>query len=567
MSTAESIPEIRLISSLEKVFADEELQAVPYVKATALRGETFSFQAAYRTATLVKHIRVRAEVSGPDKAGTGADSARAPLVELRSVGLVPAELPIYADHDEHVLRATPGLYPDPLLPIAPSEGLTGFPGQWRSVWVTVRLPEDVAAGRYAIAIVFETAEGAELARETFELDVLAATLPEQKLIHTEWFHTDCLSTYYGVDVFSDQYWDIVERYVKAAVDHGINMLLTPLFTPPLDTQVGGERPTVQLVDVRKSGDTYTFGFDKLKRWVELCDRCGVRYFELSHLFTQWGAKHAPKIMAEEDGEFKRIFGWDTDATGEEYKSFLAQFLPELVRFIRDNGLQQRVYFHVSDEPHTEHLPWYESASFWLKQFVGEFPFIDALSDYAFYEKGLVPNPVPASNHIKPFLDNGVPDLWTYYCCSQYKTVSNRFICMPSARNRVLGLQLYKFRIAGFLHWGYNFWYAQYSRFPIDPYRNTDANYAFPAGDPFVVYPGPDGTPYESLRFEVFREALQDVRALELLESRIGRERTIALMEEGAGAPITFDEYPRDAGWLLACRERINEAIRATGGPA
>ncbi|RKN85597.1 DUF4091 domain-containing protein [Paenibacillus ginsengarvi] len=540
----------RSLSSLEKVFADEPLQAEGYTRASALRGETFSYQVAYRSERLAKHLKLRVE------------SDLASRVTVRTVGLVPAEMPIYHDHDDNVLRSEPGLYPDPLMPLTESEGVTGYPKQWRSVWVTVDLDGDVAPGTYPITLVFLNPNDQELSRETFELDVLALELPKQKLIHTEWFHTDCLATYYEVEVFSERYWEIVEHYVNTAVRHGINMLLTPLFTPPLDTQVGGERPTVQLVDVEKSGSEYRFGFDKLKRWVDMCDRCGVVYFEMSHLFTQWGAKHAPKIVAAENGETKRIFGWDTDATGDEYKSFLGQFLPQLVGFIKQNGLSDRVYFHVSDEPHTDHLPWYESASSWLKQFVGEFPTIDALSSYQFYEKGLVPNPIPASNHIQPFLDGGVPDLWTYYCCSQYKKVANRFMCMPSARNRVLGLQLYKFRIAGFLHWGYNFWYAQYSRFPIDPYRNTDANFAFPAGDPFVVYPGADGKPVESLRFEVFREALQDLRALTLLESLIGREKTVALIEEGAEAPITFDVYPQDAAWLLACRERINAAIRA-----
>ncbi len=36
------------------------------------------------------------------------------------------------------------------------------------------------------------------------------------------------------------------------------------------------------------------------------------------------SKHAPKIMAEVQGKLCRIFGWETAATGEEYKSFLGQ---------------------------------------------------------------------------------------------------------------------------------------------------------------------------------------------------------------------------------------------------
>ncbi|UJF15626.1 hypothetical protein LZ578_11830 [Jeotgalibaca sp. MA1X17-3] len=78
-------------------------------------------------------------------------------------------------------------------------------------------------------------------------------LPPQKLIHTEWFHTDGMISYYGVEVFSEDYWEWVEKYLVMAVEHGVNMILTPIVTPPLDTEIGGERPTVQLVGIKKMG--------------------------------------------------------------------------------------------------------------------------------------------------------------------------------------------------------------------------------------------------------------------------------------------------------------------------
>ncbi|WP_248924041.1 DUF4091 domain-containing protein [Paenibacillus hamazuiensis] len=539
--------ETRCISSLAKVFADEELRERPFRKASALANETYSFQVAYRSSRLLKSLTV--EVESPLKR----------YITFRRVGLVPVELPIYGDHDENVLRSTPGLYPDPLYPIGPGQPAAALPYQWRSIWITVRLDGMAEPSVYPIRCTFSSDEG-RIGEETFELTVLPAQLPRQRLIHTEWFHADCLSTCYREDAFSERHWELIENYVECCVRHGMNMILTPLFTLPLDTEVGGERPTLQLVDVEKSGQTYRFGFDKLQRWVELCDGCGIRYFEFSHLFTQWGAKHAPKIVALENGEPKRIFGWETDATGEEYAGFLAQFLPELVQFIKRHGLAGRSYFHVSDEPHKEHLAWYESASSLMDRHVGDFPIIDALSDFDYYERGLVRKPVAPTDRIGVFLENEVPELWAYYCCSQYKRVANRFICFPSARNRILGVQLYKHNIAGFLHWGFNFWFTQYSKYAVNPFQNTDSGFAFPAGDGFLVYPGADGKPIESLRLEVLYDALQDLRALELLESRIGRAATVELLEEGLERPITFTDYPADAEWLLDCRERINQAI-------
>jgi hypothetical protein len=207
----------------------------------------------------------------------------------------------------------------------------------------------------------------------------------------------------------------------------------------------------------------------------------------------------------------------------------------------------------------DHFDDYKKASSILNKYLKEYPMIDALSDYEFYEKGAVRNPIPATNHIEPFLENNVPNLWTYFCCGQYKVVANRFFNMPSARNRIFGTQLYKFNIKGFLQWGYNFWYSQYSKRPIDPFKVTDGEYWVPCGDAFMVYPGQDG-PLESLRLEVFYEALQDLRALELLETHIGREAVINLLEDGLENPITFSQYPKNAEWILSKREQINKMI-------
>lgn len=540
------ICQLKPISSLEKVFADEPLKAAEINKLSVFLNEVGSFQVVYYLDEPRSRQDVRVEVQ----------SALSEYITVRQVGLVPSDLPCFGDHDENVLRDIPGLYPDPLIPI--SGTITLYPHQWRSLWFTLKPNNQVESGEYPITVLLRADDGAILAQSDMTISILPCELPEQELLHTEWFHTDCLCNYYGFEAFSEEYWTCVENYIKAAVSHGINMILTPLFTPPLDTEVGGERLTVQLIDVEIREDGYHFAFDRLKRWIELCNRCGVKYFEFSHLFTQWGAEHAPKIIGIRNGKAERIFGWDTDAVGVEYVNFLNSFLPALKDFIEAEGIQERVYFHVSDEPNEEFEESYSKAASVLQKHLADYPVIDALSAFSFYQKGLVRKPIPSSNHIQPFLDAGVENLWTYYCVSQYKDVSNRFFCMPSARTRILGMQLYKYNIEGFLQWGFNFWNTQFSKKAIDPYRVTDAGGAFPSGDPFVVYPGDDYQPVASLRFEIMREVMQDIRALRLLESKIGREQTLSLLEDAG--EITFNTYPTSAKWLLDKREQINQLI-------
>ena len=133
--------------------------------------------------------------------------------------------------------------------------------------------------------------------------------------------------------------------------------------------------------------------------------------------------------------------------------------------------------------------------------------------------------------------------------------------MPSQRTRVIGYQLYRYNVKGFLQWGYNFYNTCLSTKAINPFEITDAGGFFAAGDAFVVYPGKDGEVYPSLRIKVFYDALQDFRALKKLEELIGFDKTVEILEKECDEPITFNSYPRSAGWHLKTRETINKKIK------
>ena len=549
--------EIFAVSSLEKVFSDTK--PMPYAgRLSMLRKDRLSFQAAFQFLGDRPDLRwgvwVRAEVESPLKQ----------WIRLYHVKEIPSTHPVTDDSDGNYLRTTPGLYPDLLQPL--NDGmLRADLGRWNALWVEISSDEETPAGEFPVKVTLTLGEGESSRTLTLEtsVEVIPAVLPDQELIRTEWFHGDCVADYYHVEVFSEEHWELLRKQIACAAEYGINMLLTPVFTQPLDTAVGGERTTIQLVDVARNNGVYSFGFDKLDRWVRMCRECGIQYFEIAHLYTQWGAEHCPKIMATVDGEYRRIFGWDTAATGEDYRNFLAAFLPALTARLEALGVDKKhAYFHVSDEPGEAHLPQYHACKEQIAPYLEGYPLMDALSDFDFYQKGVCRHPVVASNHVTPFLEHHVPDLWVYYCCSQGYQVSNRFFSMPSARNRIIGTQFYKCQIAGFLQWGFNFYNSQFSLRHLDPFAVTDADIAFPSGDAFMVYPGPDGTPWKSIRLLVFAEALNDLRAFRLLESLTSREYVLELMEGGLSKEITFFEYPHGADYLLNLRARVNQEIKA-----
>ena len=545
---------LKTISGLEKCFMDEDIQSKnPLTSDSMLMNEKYSFQIIYAAETS-KYRRCAF------KCKLEIESEIAEHIKLQTVEQVAVHMPVYLDqNDDNYLRKTPGLYPDLLLPFSLDDNIIFVQNELRSLFVTIENKKGIPAGKYPITfkMVFE---GEVLAQTTFEIEVVGKMLDELAIHHTEWFYTDCLANYYNVPVWSERHWEIIENYAKEAVESGVNVLLTPVFTPPLDTLVGGERLTTQLVDVTIENGEYSFGFDRFDRWVEMCDRVGIKSLEINHFFTQWGAEHAPKIMATVDGEYKKIFGWETEAAGEEYSAFLNAFLDEFLPYLESRELNKRVFFHISDEPKAEHLESYQKARNVVAEKLKNYPVIDALSSYDFYKSGVVERPVPSINHIEPFVDNNVPDLWAYYCCSQNVGVSNRFVSMPGARTRIIGAQMYKYNIKGFLHWGFNFYNSRYSVKAINPYNETCGEYFTPAGDCFLVYPAQDGTAYTSLHCQQMVMALEDHKALMLCEKLVGREKTLEALEK-FGKLDYFVEYPKDEKYILSMRKEVNELIK------
>jgi len=550
--------QIVIISSLEKVFPNQtNVTGMDCPSFTMLQQDLLSFQVAIRLDGNGRSFRHKVKID--------VESPLVQRITVQKVEAVPSMLPSYIKTDDNYLKTEPGLFPDLLRPLEDRSCFI-LSEQWACFWVEIDSNGDCPSGTFPVTIHVNYERALPLFTNTqlstaMDVEVISAQLPKQNLIYTEWFHGDCIADFYNIEVFSAFHWIAMERQIALAAHRGINMMLTPIFTPPLDTQVGGERTTIQLVDIKLKDSKFIFNFENLERWVLMCQRCGITYFEMAHLYTQWGAEHCPKIMAEVDGVYKRIFGWDTDAVGGSYLQFLNQFLPELTKELKRLNIADKTIFHISDEPKQKHLEQYHKVKQQVLPYLEGFTVMDALSSYDFYQQGICENPIVSTNHVTPFIENHVSPLWVYYCCSQGDKVSNRFMAMPSARNRIIGIQLYKYDVAGFLHWGLNFYNSQYSLRHINPYETTDADMAFPSGDAFAIYPGKNGIPYESIRLVVFYEAINDLRALQLLEFMSDKNYVMALIEEDYSEEITFFSYPKSAQYLLNLRQKVNKEIK------
>ena len=546
----EAITKLIWLDSMAKVFYDEEpVESIEGECPSFFVNEVFSVQLGIKSTDESDNDLAEIEIGG----------LLAPFTRLREVVAVPVRYAGKERHGGEYLRKSPGLFPDLLKDIKGGK-LRLASGYWQALHFTIDLRNadktKLNFGKNNLIVTIKT-EGNEYKKE-IELEVLRGELPRLSIYHTEVFHGDCLADYYGVESLSERHWEIMANFIRHYGKSGMNTILVPTFTPPLDTEVGGERTTVQLVEVHKNDSSYSFNFDKVKRFIDICLESGIEYFEMAHLFTQWGANAAPKVMAYTEGKLKKIFGWETDSEGEEYMDFLSFYLPALIKKLDEWGLNGKVFFHLSDEPDENCIEKYSRLRKRIAPFLGDYPILDAVSRYSFVERGIVDRPVPGNNHLEPFLENKVKGLWTYYCCAQGDKVPNRFMSMPSVRNRIMGVLIYYFDIKGFLHWGYNFYNSQYSIEHINPYAVTDAGGAFQAGDAFLVYPGRDGKPEDSLRMIALNEGFQDYRALVKYEEKVGRAEVIALIERLYGGKLSMENYPTSYKYIEDLRKTINQ---------
>ncbi len=562
--------ETKIISSLGKVFPDK-IQGSEIDRISVFADEPVSFQIAYRIDENRPSELLYAQVE------TDIDD-----YETYKVAYVPVINALPINPDKYFDRTEPGLYPDILYKRQNHSVISGegFPwgniffeknekhllnatSSWQSLWVTLGGKNTpMLPGEHSFIIRFYDASK-EVIKATceFTVEVINATLGEQRLIYTNWFHCDCLADMYNVEMFSDRHFEIIESFAKAAADTGMNMILLPAFTPPLDTSKNGERKTAQLVKVTKTKDGFEFDFSLMERFIEVCHRAGQTHFEHSHLFSQWGATSAPKIMGYENGEYKQLFGWDTVSYSEEYALFIKSYLRALKPVLEKTGVNKNILFHISDEPSDKHLENYKKCLEIVLPEIEGYDNGDAISHFDVYQKTQIHTPIISVNSedMPKFIENA-ENRWLYYTGeSLVDGFTNRLITTTAPRNRIVGIQMFYFGMSGFLHWGFNYYYDKLSHGQCDV-KVFPCNYGNYPGTSFVVYPDNDGTALCSARMKVFYEGILDYEALMKLSELAGREKAIKLIEDFFGE-MKFTYCPEEDLTLIKFREVLNNEIK------
>lgn len=348
---------------------------------------------------------------------------------------------------------------------------------------------------------------------TLEVRVYDAMIPQDSFPVTNWFSLDAISRCHRVEKYTPPFYEMVRKYARS-----MRRIHQTMFFLELDDACVTGR------------DPYTFDFEYLTPLIEIFFAEGMQVMELGPLLTRGVLPDGMPDMYT--GSFKCAMAPHLPIDTPQGYAVTVRFVQALAAFLRGHGWQDKVIFHIHDEPDihfrdeeallARKRQYYLAASI-LRKYLPGVRILEAVASPEF--RGGVDIWVPGTPGYEgnqaafdALIDLG-EEVWAYVCCGPEGGWLNRFLDFALLKGRLLFWGCAKNRLGGFLHWGFN-------RFPegMDPFQGTSCPNStgigtnFPCGDAFIAYPGTDG-PWPGMRMEAARRGAEDAALLRQLLRR------------------------------------------------
>jgi hypothetical protein len=507
-------------NSLDTVFKDTPPPAQPSA-AMSLMAAGGEYESAQIVIVPQADLdAVTFSVSSPRASGERIPASR---VQCRFVGYQWVEENSKAAPPEEVTRKAPAWFPDDL---REERSVAVKQGENQPLLVTVSVPRNTPAGIYKGTVRVKAA-GAYV-DVPLAVEVLPFNLPERpSLFVTNWFSVGAIANHYKVQAYSREFWRLLEPFARDMAAHRQNVVMVP----------------PDLVDVYIEADgSLTFDFPRFDRWVGIFEKAGCAdRLEIMHMggrtTNEW---ECPTFTIGKRPALVR-------ATGERQDIEIEQFLPGLVKHLKEKGWLEKSMLHVADEPIPVNVESWKEAARRVHAAAPELRRIDAI-----HVPGLPGDLevwVPQLNFFDEsytlFHDaqqKGVCELWFYTAWVPQGKYPNRLMDFALIKPRLLHWINYLYGATGYLHWGLNWWDLKLG--------------AFSPGDEWIVYPGKNG-PRGSLRWEAMRDGLEDYEYFRLLAAKKGDARA---QELGRRLMRSITDYGRDPEKLLSIRRQMAREI-------
>lgn len=352
-------------------------------------------------------------------------------------------------------------------------------------------------GQQDLTLTLTSGEETETVR--LQLHCYDAGLPETPTFSMDnWFSWESMARRHGTEPFTPAHFDKMRQYAQIMA----SMRQTHfLITPELLLREG------------------KLDFALLEQVAGIFFEAGLQTMKIGPLGQRMRVYHADLRALEKDGD---------TVDSPEGQALLRQFFEGLSAMAEKNGWQEKIAFHLADEPDEPEsaIPVRMRQYAMLREMVRKyFPaarVCEAVKTAAFQEyiDILVPlsktyeqDPVSFENARKQGRE-----IWLYICCVPTGNYYHRFLDVPLSSCRHLFWSIARNHISGYLHWGLNQLEENQH-----PFLQTNQSHTYgdgkllPAGDSHILYP--DGEKiYCSMRMNMCRKGCEDVELLKRLEA-------------------------------------------------
>lgn len=489
----------------------------------AVRNETVSAQVALIADQEITSLRVMtSQFSG--------DQGMLPDPQIRFVKYIPVESArsafVFTGNIYNIAGGevsgfgAPNIIADPLVEIEEIR-LPSYRAQ--PIWLTFEIPDDVAEGVYTGTIQIYAREF-----EVFELGVNILVKqpilpdPENYDFQLElWLNPGAIAVAHQEVLWSERHWALISLYYRDLASRGAKTITAPIVPTPwaVPWLNGGRHPQTGIGYpstirwIRNRNGNWEFDFSLFDRLVEVASEAGVHDRidtfslvpfdrEVGRILTYW----------DEECGCENVEIHSTES--EFYKSAWSSFLVEFRNHLVANNLLEKTYLSFDESSKDEIDEIISLVKNSAPEFIDQFNVAGKVetSDYArslsiafqHFHKEEVDNEELLVNIAQRSFSGKTT---TFYLYGE-PNHPNSFAFSPAIESRLIPWLAHRYKTDGYLRWAYNSWPNK------NPYDRPVFN--FIQGDDYLVYPGNDA-PISSVRWELFRDGVEDYELLALLE--------------------------------------------------
>ena len=396
-----------------------------------------------------------------------------------------------------------GWHPDPLIPLKSGNNISGK-DVCRPLWITVYAPAGTKPGDYSGTITL-SAEGMKKVVAYVKCRIWNFDLPVASHLKTHsWDQIEYMADFYNLEELPLEWYQ-----------NFCELLLKNRFNP-------GSAGVNYVSEKPDSKGNYDFS--KVEKVLKYCIDRGLDRFSIVQM--------KKGLYTPEEAE--KVY----------------RFVEAYAKFLKEKGWLDKALVELWDEPTDLEYPYIKERAERLKKIEpdlrlqlfaegGPYDFFDRSTD-KYGLNNLIDIWAPVNIIESPETQAKGGEIWTYYCTLARESAPNFYIDCPAIYQRSIAWYSWMYGVDGFEHWSSNYYWRNVKKGkPMDekwPNVPWDSRtYYYFNGEGQLVYPGPDGIPYSSVRLENFRDGMDDYEYLYILKE-------LLIKYEGNSTDPELNEY-------------------------